>query len=614
MIESHRFALAGNPNSGKSTLFNELTGLYQKTGNLPGVTVEKKTGHYVYKDQNFQVEDIPGINSLHARSADELVSTSLILDNSQDAANLFVFVADATQLRKSLFLFLQMQEAGCQMILALNMYDLAEKRGLSIAIDILTRELNVPVIPISASKNRGIDELREAIFIHSAKITGPKQAVRSKAADLFARIDVLLEKAQTWEAGKVYERSGEKWDRYLLHPVWGYASFFLILFILFQSVFFLAELPRQWIEMVFLNLATWLGTTLPPGPLNGLIVNGILPGLSGVLMFLPQIGILFLFLILLEDSGYMVRATILMDKVMRKAGLNGRSVIPMISGVACAIPAILATRTIAQPRDRLITMFVLPFVSCSARLPVFILLVSLILPNERFLGVFNYQGLALTGLYLMGFGAAFGTAWLMNRGMKKQNQDLFLMEIPEYRFPHWPVVLRQIGNRCMSFITEAGKIILAVSVILWALSNYGPADFQTGHADVQTPLEGSFAGIGGKAIEPLIAPLGYDWKIGIAILSSFAAREVFVGAISTLYHLDNPEDKESIIKILGRDDGISGATAVSLLFFYLFALQCASTVVVMKRETGSWKWPLIQFFFMGVMAYLSALAAYQILS
>ncbi len=614
MTKTRCFALAGNPNSGKSTLFNELTGLHQKTGNLPGVTVEKKSGKFYHNKQLFQVEDIPGVYSLNARSADELVATSLLLDNSEAAPEFYVFVADATQLRKSLFLFLQMQEAGCRMILALNMHDLSEKRGLQIDIQALKSELQIPVFPISASKKSGIAALQEAISQFEVAPVQLKKAVTTKAEDLFKRIDILLEKAQKWEAGKVYQRSSDKWDRYLLHPFWGYVFFFLILFLLFQSVFYLADYPNQLIESLFIHLGIWLEKSIPHGPINALIVNGIIPGLTGVLMFLPQIGLLFFFLILLEDSGYMVRATLLMDKVMRRAGLNGRSVIPMISGVACAIPAILATRTISQPRDRLITMFVLPFISCSARLPVFILLVSLILPNEHFLGIFNYQGLALTGLYLLGFLAAFGTAWLLNRGMKKQNQDLFLMEIPEYRMPHWPVVLRQIGNRCMTFISEAGKVILGVSILLWALSNYGPADFSPSAADVQTPLEESFAGIGGKLIEPAIEPLGYDWKIGIAILSSFAAREVFVGAISTLYHLDNPEDQESILNILGREDGISGPTAVSLLFFYLFALQCASTLVVMKRETGGWKWPIIQFLFMGIMAYLSAFAAYQILS
>lgn len=614
MTNPRRFALAGNPNSGKSTLFNELTGLHQKTGNLPGVTVEKKTGHFTLDETSFQVEDIPGIYSLQARSADELVSTSLILDNRPTAAEFFVFVADATQLRKSLFLFYQMQEAGCQMILALNMHDLALSRGLHINISLLEKEIGVPVVAISAAKKQGLDTLKKAIQSFSVPKVSQKTAVHSKPEILFQQIDAILSRVQHWEDGKIYQRRSEIWDKYLLHPFWGYSFFFVLLFLMFQSVFFLAELPRQWIESAFLSLGDVLTYSLPEGPINDLTVNGILPGLSGVLMFLPQIAILFLFLILLEDSGYMVRATLLMDKVMRKAGLNGRSVIPMLSGVACAIPAIMATRTIAQPRDRLITMFVLPFVSCSARLPVFILLVSLILPNERFLGVFNYQGLALTGLYLLGFAAAFGTAWVMNRGMKKEKQALFLMEIPEYRFPHWPVVFRQIWNRCVLFMKEAGKVILGVSVLLWALSTYGPADFSSSNEGVPTSLEESFAGIGGKFIEPVIAPLGYDWKIGIAIVSSFAAREVFVGAISTLYHLEDPEDRESIVGILGQEGGISGATAVSLLFFYLFALQCASTLVVMKKETGTWKWPIIQFVFMGVAAYLSALIAFQLLS
>lgn len=588
--------------------------MHQKTGNLPGVTVEKKTGWYKFNDEVFEVEDIPGIYSLNARSSDELIATSLILDNSSEAPDFYVFLADATQLRKSLFLFLQMKEAGCQMILALNMIDLAEKRGLNINLDGLSKELQVPVLGISSSKGLGLDQLKRLIqdFDFVPKVS--KKPITKQPQAFFEQIDDLLRENQKWESGKVYERTGDKWDKFLLHPVWGYLFFFLVLFLVFQSVFFLAEYPIGWIENFFIYCAELIEEHMPPGPINSLLVSGVLPGLSGVVMFLPQIGLLFLFLILLEDSGYMVRATLLMDKVMRKVGLNGRSVIPMISGVACAIPAIMATRTIAQPRDRLITMFVLPFVTCSARLPVFILLVNLILPDERLWGVFNYQGLALSALYLGGFLAAGITAWIMNLGIKKEKQDLFLMEIPEYRFPNWPNVLRQVYNRSMNFVTEAGKVILGVSILLWALSNYGPSDFSYFAKDEPTKLEESFAGIGGKMIEPLIAPLGYDWKIGIAILSSFAAREVFVGAISTLYHIENPEDKVGVVEMLGGEGGISFPTAVSLLLFYLFALQCASTIVVMKKETGGWKWPAIQFFYMTAVAYFSAMIAYQVLS
>lgn len=619
MSKAKKIALAGNPNGGKSSLFNALTGLNQKTGNLPGVTVEKKIGSYFYQDQRVEIADIPGLYSLIARSPDELISTSLILDNSKEAPEVFVYVADATQLRKSLFLFLQMKEAGCPLILALNMNDLALDRGIRIDAKKMQEILQLPVIEVSALKKKGVNELKQLIHDHQAvdhKVATPK----IEPEKIFEQIDKLIAECMVWDQALAFKSKSERFDRWAMHPVFGYLLFFTFLFLMFQAVFSLAQYPMDWIEGVFIEFGAVLQNNLPEGPIRDLTVNGILPGLSGVLMFLPQIAFLFFFLALLEDSGYMVRATLLMDKIMRRVGLNGRSVIPLISGFACAIPAIMSTRTIGNPRDRLITMLITPLVSCSARLPVFILLISLLLPDDKWLGIFNYQGLALTLLYFLGFASAFLTALVLNKGIKVKNKNPFLMEIPEYRVPHWRQVGIQIYEKCRSFISEAGKVILGISILLWALSTYGPRDF-SGDIDTPTKLEESFAGKGGQLIEPVIKPLGYDWKIGIAIISSFAAREVFVGSMATIYHLDDESDlrgiKERLKDEVDPDTGakvFSPATIVSLLLFYLFALQCISTLAVMRKETGGWKWPMIQFAYMGILAYCSALLAFQLLS
>lgn len=620
MSKSKRIALAGNPNGGKSSLFNALTGLNQKTGNLPGVTVEKRIGSYSFEGDKVEVIDVPGLYSLIARSPDELISSNLILQTGPEAPELFVYVADATQLRKSLFLFLQMKAAGCPLILALNMSDLALERG--IRIDTLKMEeiLGLPVIPVSALKRKGISELKSLIKTTPSSTETKKQAGLPEPEQLFEQIDQIMSECVVWDQKLAFTSRSEKFDRWAMHPFIGYALFFLFLFLMFQAVFSLAEYPMNWIENLFLYAGEYLQNILPEGPLRSLTIHGVLPGLSGVLMFLPQIAFLFFFLALLEDSGYMVRATLLMDRVMRRVGLNGRSVIPLISGFACAIPAIMSTRTIANPRDRLITMLITPLISCSARLPVFILLVSLLLPDEKWLGVFNYQGLALTALYLLGFLSAFGTALVLNKGIRVKNVNPFLMEIPEYRFPHWRQVSMQIYEKCKSFVSEAGKIILGISILLWALTSYGPADFNSDSAEPSS-LEESFAGKAGQFIEPVIEPLGYDWKIGIAIISSFAAREVFVGSMATIYHVEDEEDMKGIKERLSQEvhpetgeKVFSVGTLVSLLLFYLFALQCISTLAVMRKETGGWKWPLIQFAFMGVLAYCSALLAYQLLS
>jgi len=612
-----QIALAGNPNGGKSTLFNALTGLKQKTGNLPGVTVESRTGNYSYEGDKIEVSDIPGLYSLVARSPDEMIAASLILDNTTEAPDLYVYVADATQLRKSLFLLLQMKAAGCPLVLAVNMSDMAESRGIAIDYKSMAEILDFPVVPLTALKKQGIHELKELVSTY-APMPGEKKASKIEPEAFFEQIDTLIGQCVKWDSQLAFKSRSDSFDKWAMHPIIGYGIFFALLFLMFQSVFNLAEYPMSWIEGSFLWLGEQLQATMPKGPIQNMLVNGILPGLSGVLMFIPQIAFLFLFLALLEDSGYMVRATLLMDKVMRKVGLNGRSVVPLLSGVACAIPAIMSTRTIANPRDRLITMFITPFVSCSARLPVFILLISMLLPQERLWGIFNYQGLALTALYFLGFLAAFVTALVLNKGMKVSHPNPFLMEIPEYRFPHWPQVGLHIWDKTKSFITQAGKIILGISILLWALSTYGPRDF-TEDVDTPTTLEESFAGKAGKAIEPIIRPLGYDWKLGIAVISSFAAREVFVGALATIYQIDDEEDQSRIKDKLKAEtypnttqSVYDAGTIVSLLMFYLFALQCMSTIAIMRKETGAWKWPIIQFIFMGVLAYCSAFLANQI--
>jgi ferrous iron transport protein B len=620
LTDIRTIALAGNPNSGKSTLFNGLTGLNQKTGNLPGVTVEKKSGVYFFKGQKVTVTDIPGLYSLSPRSPDGLISASLILDNTPEAPEVYIYIADATQLRKSLFLFYQMKLSGCPVILALNMADLALKRGLRTDIKKLEAGLQVPVVSISALKETGLDQLRLLVHDYAAK-AGEKKPAQQSPEEIFSLIDRVLERCRDHDSSSWKSTFTDRVDKWVLHPVAGYLILFLVLFLLFQSVFSLAEYPMGWIEQGFAFLGEFLGRALPEGILHDLIVNGIVPGLSGVIMFLPQIILLFLFLSLLENTGYMVRAALLADRVMRAVGLSGRSVIPLLSGTACAIPAIMSARAISGSRQRLITMFITPLVSCSARLPVFVLLLSLLLPGEKWLGIFSYQAMALTLLYFLGFLSAFLLALLLNKGLNQEEQDAFLIEIPEYRPPHWKYVFMQIYEKSMSFVKEAGKVILSIAVLLWALSSYGPADFSSGRKEGRVTLEESFAGKGGKFIEPVIAPLGYDWKMGIALISSFAAREVFVGAMAAIYHIDDENNTGGIREKLQAEVNprngkktYGPATVVSLLLFYLFALQCMSTLAVMRKETGGWKWPLIQFFSMGALAYISAFLAFQLLS
>jgi ferrous iron transport protein B len=698
-------ALVGNPNSGKSTLFNALTGLNQKTGNFPGVTVEKHTGKVrifnprTKHSQTINFIDLPGTYCLFPKSLDELETFKVLTDHeSKEFPDKVLIVADASNLKRSLLLCLQVIDLGIPAVLAVNMIDILERSNLKLDTVRLAAELGIPVIPVNARDRKGVLELKQALFqeqvgepktfdnpsTHYVGLIEKLQSATSiehpyEAFLQAANYDLLSENSKFPNLRKIVEEHGKtpfslqseeslrrygmiqtimdnclakvtvtralnltmKLDAVFTHPVWGFLIFLGILFFVFQAIFSWAEVPMDLIDKLFQSTSAWLSDQLPAGPINDLITQGIIPGLGGIFMFIPQIAILFAFIAMLEDTGYMARVSFIMDRVMRKFGINGKSVIPLISGVACAVPAIMSARTIKNWKERLITIFVTPLMSCSARLPVYTLLIAIAVPDKQF-GFMNLKGIIMMGLYLIGFLAALGTALLLKWIIKSKERSYFIMELPVYRVPQWRVVGLTMADKVKVFIRDAGKVIIAVSIVLWGLSSYGPGDrfaeLEKHYSDstvvssigqeeasnklASEKLRSSYAGILGRSIEPAIAPLGFDWKIGIALVTSFAAREVFVGTMATIYSAGAEDETSTTLKnkMMNDKHDDSGlplftiASSIALILFYAFAMQCMSTIAVVFRETGSWKWPLLQFVYMGVLAWLSAFAAFQLLS
>jgi ferrous iron transport protein B len=698
-----KVALVGNPNTGKSTLFNRLTGLNQKIGNFPGITVDKKTGFTkLAGGKSAEIIDLPGTYSLYPKSTDESIVFQVLADkNNNSHPDVIVLIADASNLKRNMLLYSQVADLGIPMILALNMIDLSTKQGIEINLDKLAEKLGIQVVSISARNNIGIDKLKQAIantnkiatqfqdvdvnFLAPAAINAIKSKLNSDN-DYYA-LQVLhqhehltfftekeqeeiekIEQSHHFESSKIqaaetiarYKHLGtilsdvvtdkgteekfsfsDKLDGILTHKIWGFAIFLLILFVIFNAIFAWSSYPMDWIEIGFGYITSLGHEYLPAGMLTDLLLDGVIAGLGGIFVFIPQIAILFAFISILEDTGYMARVTFMMDKIMSKVGLNGKSVVPMIGGLACAVPSIMAARNIENWKDRMITIMVTPLVSCSARLPVYILIISLIIPSQTVLGIFNLQGLALMVMYLVGIIAAVLVAWVMKFIIKTKERSYFIMELPIYRMPRWKNVFYTMYEKSKTFVFEAGKVIIAISIILWVMASFGPgkrfesidkkyksalADTTKNTDHIKTlvateKLENSYVGILGHWIEPAIRPLGYDWKIGIGLITSFAAREAFVGTMATIYSVDGGDEDTSTIRarMSASKNSRTGlpvytfATGISLMLFYAFAMQCMSTVAIVYRETKGWKWPVIQLAYMTAMAYVAALVAYQLL-
>lgn len=698
----HTIALAGNPNSGKSSLFNQLTGLRQKIGNYPGITVDKKTGYLkLDKKGSATVVDLPGTYSIYPKSKDEMIVLDILINEKHELnPDLVIVIVDASNLKRNLLLLTQIRDLGYPVICALNMVDVAKAKGITIKTKQLQERLQIPVIPINARTGYGINQLKQACSDYQHKnlpavyipdipkdqlkhieerlpngnaykpaiwlnqtetVAGLSDEDRAFLRDVKNSLGHIITGMQGKETLERYRWIAEvvegleskaevsrksiwkdRLDKVLMHRVFGYIIFLGILFLIFQAIFSWAERPMDWIDLQFANLSLLIKNNFPQGAFVDMLSEGIVPGLGGIAIFIPQIAMLFAFIAILEDSGYMARVVFLMDKIMRRFGLSGKSVVPLISGVACAIPAIMATRNIENWKERIISIMVTPLMTCSARLPVYIILIALVVPEQTIGGVLNVQGLVLLAFYALGFVSAIGAAYIFKLFIKSSKPSFLVMEMPSYKAPRWRNVGITMLEKSRTFAFQAGKIIMAVSLILWVLASYGPGN-EVKDADsaiaLELPdmdkeskdfkdrvnaykLEHSYVAYLGKSIEPAIAPLGFDWKIGIALITSFAAREVFVSTIATIYSVGSDFQNEATIKqrMMAEVNPKTGkpvytqAVGFSLLIFYAFAMQCMSTLAIVYRETNGLKWPIIQFAYMSVMAYVSSLIVFQVLT
>ena len=738
MSKSINVALIGNPNTGKTSVFNQLTGLKQKVGNYPGITVEKKEGICkLPRGVKAHILDLPGTYSLNTTSLDESVAVELLLNkNDKDFPDVAVVITDVENLKRNLLLFTQIKDLRIPSILVINMADRMSRKGISLDIPLLEEQLNTKIALVSTRNGTGVERIKELIADYKNLSTTPNVDTKIIAPEYFERLKETFPKEDLYKLWlvitqdvnftpieKILTKNTSSFvtktkselkrlqqketilryqfingvlkqtykvdvnaakgfratlDKILTHKVFGYLIFFLILLTIFQAIYDWSSYPMDFIDEFFVFGSEWVKATLPPGQFTNLIAEGILTGIGGIVIFIPQIAFLFLFISLLEETGYMSRVVFLMDRLMRPFGLSGKSIVPLISGTACAIPAVMATRTIENWKERLITILVTPFTTCSARLPVYLIIIALVIPEGRFLGL-SYQALTLMLLYLIGFGAAIFSAMILNKILKIKTKSFFVVEMPNYKLPLLKNVAYTVLEKTKSFVFGAGKIILAISIILWFLGSNGFSDefenaedlvkeriAKEGFTDYNTSnmdntlasyqvalqenqlspnavqdsvvwkrqllneralnqeissykLENSYMGYMGKAIEPIVKPLGYDWKIGIAVLTSFAAREVFVGTLATIYSVGSDEEEtiknrmSAEVNTFTKKPLFNMASGISLLLFYAFAMQCMSTLAVVKRETNTWKWPAAQLVFMSIFAYIVALIAYQIL-